>query len=105
MKDIKLWDKDNIEELLYEGMTIGQRLRSDKDGMTIAKTTLKFKNLISKRNVNEALKLLTDNMYKGILPLTKETLDLIVQKHPELRESSPDALTQGPTRPIDLFIL
>ena len=86
-------------------MTIGQRLRSDKEGMTIAKTPLKFKNLISKRNVNEALKLLTDNMYKGILPLTKETLDLIVQKHPELRESSPDALTQGPTRPIDLFIL
>ena len=81
-RHIKLWDEDNIEGLLYEGMTIEQRLRSDKGVMTTAKIPLKFKNLISKRTVNEALKLLTDKMHKGILPLTKETLELIVQKHP-----------------------
>ena len=38
---IKLWDEGDIEGLLYEGMTIQQRLRSDKAGMTIAKISLK----------------------------------------------------------------
>ena len=39
-------------------------------------------------------------MESGILWLNKETLELLVQKHPELREPSPDILIQGPTRPI-----
>ena len=30
----------------------------------------------------------------------KETLELLIQKHPEPREPSPDILIQGPTRPI-----
>ena len=83
---IKLWNEGDIEGLLYEGMTIQQRLRSDKEGMTIAKISLKLKNLMSKGNVNGALKLLTDNMYSGILPLNKDTLELLIQKHPEPRE-------------------
>ena len=63
---IKLWDEGNVERPLYEYMTIQQRLTSDKEGMAIAKISLKFKNLMSKRNVNGALKLLTDNMQSGI---------------------------------------
>ena len=59
-------------------MTIQQKLRSDKEGMTTAKISLKFKNLMSKVNVNGALKLLTDNMHSGILPLNKKTLELLV---------------------------
>ena len=66
--------------------------------MTIAKISLKFKNLMSKGNVNGALNLLTDNMHSGILPLNKETQELLV--HPEPSEPSPDILIQGPTRPI-----
>ena len=54
--------------------------------MTIAKIALKFQNLKSKENVNGALKLLTGNMHSGILPLTKEILELQVQKHHEPRE-------------------
>ena len=34
------------------------------------------------------------------MPLNKETLELLVQKHPEPRKPSPDILIQGPTRPI-----
>ena len=62
-------------------MTIQQRLRSDKEGMKIAKISLKFKNLMSKGNVNGPLELLLHNMLSGILPLNKETLELLVQKH------------------------
>ena len=43
--------------------------------------------------------LVSDNMHSGILPLNKETLELLVRKHPEPRETSPDILIQGPTRP------
>ena len=68
--------------------------------MAIAKISLKFKNLMNKGNVKGALKLFTDNMHGGILPLNKETLELLVQKYPEPREPSPDRLIQGPTRPI-----
>ena len=95
-----MWDKGNIEGLLYEGMAIQQRLTSDKEGMTIAIISRKFKNLMSQGNVNGALKLLTDNMDCGILPLNKETLELLVQKHQEPREPSPKILIQGPTKPI-----
>ena len=65
--------------------------------MKIAKISLKLKNLMSKGNVNGALKLLTDNMHSGVLPLNKETLELLIQKHPEPRETSPDILIQGRT--------
>ena len=82
---IKLWDERNIEGLLYESMTIQQRMRCDEEGMATAKVSLKFKSLMSKGNVNGTLKLLTDNMHSGMLPLNKETLELLVQKHPELR--------------------
>ena len=99
-KDLKLWDEGNIVRLLYEGTTIQKRLRFDKEGMTIAKISLKFKNLMSKGNDNGALKLLADNKHSGILPLNKEMLKLLIQKHPEPREPSPDILIQGPTRPI-----
>ena len=67
---IKLWEEGNIEELLYGVMTIQQRLRSDKEYMVIIRISLKFNNLVSKGNVNGALKLLTDNMHSRILPLT-----------------------------------
>ena len=35
---------------------------------------------------------MTDNMQSGILPLNKEMLELLVQKHPEPSEPSPEML-------------
>ena len=69
--------------------------------MTNVKISLKFKNVMSKGNVNGALKLLT--LLTIILPLNQETLELLLQKHPEPREPSPDILIriQGLTRPIN----
>ena len=53
-----------------------------------------------KGNVNGALKLLTNSMSNGILPLFNKTLDLLKQKHPGPKESSPETLLQGLFRPI-----
>ena len=41
---------------------------------------------MQKFDVNGALKLLTNNMANGILPLNEETLKLIKQKHPEAQD-------------------
>ena len=49
------------------------------------------------------MKLLTNSVSNGILPLYNKTLDLLIQKHPKPKESSPETLLQGPFRPIHLF--
>ena len=56
--------------------------------------------MMSKGNVNGALKLLTENMSNGILPLNDKTLTMLKQKHPEANEPPQEVLLQGPTRPV-----
>ena len=94
---LKLWKEGKIEELLYEGQTIQEKLKSSYSSVTIAKISMKVRILISKGNLNGALKLLMNNMLNGILPLTDETLQLLKQKHPE---SPPEVLIEGPIRKI-----
>ena len=50
------------------------------------------------RKVN--VKLLTNNMSNGILPLIDATLQLLKQKHPESTEPPPEVLMEGPVRKI-----
>ena len=57
-----------------------------KKAMNIKKISLKFKNLMGKGNVKGALKVLTENVSNGILPLTDKTLKMLKQKHPEANE-------------------
>ena len=96
----ELWDDGNISELLYESTTIQERLSNGNDEMNIVKISSKFKDLMQKGNVNGALKLLTNNMSNGILPLTDETLQLLHAKHPESKEATPDVLLQGPIQQV-----
>ena len=56
--------------------------------------------MMSKGNVNGALKLLTENMSNGILPLNDKALTMLKQKHPEANEPPQEVLLQGPTRPV-----
>ena len=58
----KLWEEGKIEELLYEGQTIQEKLKSSYSSITITKVSMKNRILISKDNMNGALKLLTNNM-------------------------------------------
>ena len=59
---LKLWEEGKIEELLYEVQTIQEKLKSSDSSMTITKISMKIRILISKDNMNGALKLLTNNM-------------------------------------------
>ena len=47
---------------------------------------------MKKGNVNSAMKLVTDNMKNGILPLTRQTLNQLQLKHPERKETSQEIL-------------
>ena len=59
---LNLWEEGKIEELLYEGQTIQERLKSSCGSMAIANVSMKFRILASKGNVNSALKLPTCQM-------------------------------------------
>ena len=93
---LKLWEEGNISNLAHEGQTIQESVKISEKGMNIEKISLKFKNMMSKGNVNEALKLLMENMLNGILPLNDKTLKMLKQKQPEGNEPLQEVLLQGP---------
>ena len=97
---LELWENGNIIELLNEGQSIQERLPTGDGPKGIAKISVKFKELMQKRNVNGALKLLTNEMSNSILPLTEETLSQLEIKHPDNRDASADVLLNGPIKEI-----
>ena len=52
-------------------------MKISEKGKNIEKIYLKFKNTMSKGNVSGALKLLTENILNGILPLNDKTLKML----------------------------
>ena len=82
----KLWDEGNFLVLLAEGTAIEDRIASTDRKSDINDISKKFKVLMQKGEVNAALKMLTNNMRNGILPLNDDTLLLLEQKHPEASE-------------------
>lgn len=95
---LELWHKGEICELLHECGIIQKRLKSfgKKD---IGQLSRDFSKLMQKGNVNGALKLLTNHMKGGILPLNDETLQLLKQKHPPPIVAD-DTLLAGPIQKI-----
>ena len=89
---------------VHEGEKIQERMKIVENGMNIVKISLKFKNMMSKVNVNGALKLLMENKSNGILPLSDKTLKMLKQKHPEGNEPPQEVLSQGPVRPVHRIV-
>ena len=52
-------------------------------------------------NVNRAIKLITNNMGGGILPLDEETLEILHQKHPEGKEADENIMLTGPIQHVE----
>ena len=76
-----MWEEEIISNLRHKGETIWGIIKYDENGMSTEKIMLKFKTLMSKGNVNEVLKHLTDNMSSKVFPLTDKTLKILKQKH------------------------
>ena len=72
-KRLRLWEEGNTNELVNESNTMQERLPSTNSQINIEKIPSKFNKLILKSNVNGALRLLTNNMNSGTLPLSNKT--------------------------------
>ena len=76
------WKQGDITELLRECQEIQQRLPCQQKPKTIGSLSKKFSEHMRKGNVHSAMKLLTNNLENGILPLDNKTLESLRQKHP-----------------------
>ena len=89
---LHLLKEGELTELLIEGETIQKSLRDSKRTTTIVELSKQFKNYMKKGNVNAVLKLLSNNMKDGILPLSIQALNSLKEKHPESKDASIDIL-------------
>ena len=64
-----LWASREILDLLHNGEMIQKDLRPSNTPSTVAKISKRFTREMQKENATNAMKLLTDNMQNGILPL------------------------------------
>ena len=97
---LELWENGYTIELLSEGESIQEMLLTGERPKDIAKISVKFKELMQKCNVNGVLKLLTNEMSNGILPLTEQTLSQLEIKHPYNIDASADIHLNGPIKEI-----
>ena len=87
------WKDGQIEKLLVEGKTIQERLFKDnvKNQSSDRKATL-FARFMENGKVNKALKFLESSKNGGILTLTEETFEMLLEKHPKASQASNDIL-------------
>lgn len=71
---MKLWQSGNLLDLLQGSLTIQKNLKYLYKANPIDQISKKFVEKMQRGNVNEALKLLMNNMQHGILPLNEETI-------------------------------
>ena len=101
---MSLWHKGEIEKLFDEAEAIQSRLPKPTGKKDIAVISKQFKDQMQRGNVNGAIKIITNNMTGGILPLNDETLEALVQKHPNANELQEDVTLQGPIDKIHPII-
>ena len=101
---LESWKKGDLLKLFEEAEAIQSRLPIDNGKRDMAATSRRFKELMQKGNVNGAIKLLTNNMKGGILPLNEQTMELLRTKHPEGNAASEDALLHGEIKIVQPII-
>ena len=69
IRRLSRWNEGRSDELLYEGEIIQDCYEAPENATNISKVSQKFKVLMSRGNVNRALKLLRNSMLNGILLL------------------------------------
>ena len=72
---LQLCERGEIKSLWLKAETIQQKLTSSNEPKNIVDVSKRFAKLMEKGNINGALKLLANNMIKGILPLDGKALN------------------------------
>ena len=83
-------------QLLREATTLQSRLQKIGMMKNINVMSKKFREYMIKGNVNSAIKLLSNKMEGGVLPLNMETIHLLKVKHPVGKTASEDTKLHGP---------
>ena len=97
---LKLWQDKNLIELFEEAQTIQEQLTKSKRKISILEISKRFVREMEKGNVTGAIKLLSENMHNGTLPLTKNTLEKLQIKHPDKKSASPEMLLVDPPKKV-----
>ena len=72
-----LWQSGDLLQLFKEAETIQKELKDSTKPKSIAQLSKKFVEHTNKGNINSAIKLLSNSMENGILPLNDTTLNLL----------------------------
>ena len=87
------WRSGDLLQLFKEAETIQKGLKDSTKPKSIGQLSKKFVEHMNKGNINSAIKLLSNNMENGILPLNDTTLKLLKQKHPRQSEADKHLLS------------
>jgi len=95
---LELWEAGEFVQVFDEASTIQSSFKDSFRPKTVNELSKRFLKEMQRGNVNEAIKILTNNMRNVVLPITDETLHKLRQKHPESKEPGDSALlTDEPT--------
>ena len=97
---LELWESGEVMELLKESDIIQKTMKVTNKTTSANEISKKFAREISKGNVHNAMKLLTNNMKNGVLPLNEKTLEQLKQKHPQRRDADPQIML--PDKPEEI---
>ena len=89
---MKHWKDWNLKALLEESQTIQNHLTKSMNKISILEISKKFAHEMERGNINKAIKLLSENTFNGVLPLTDETLVKLKMKHPEEKSADSEVL-------------
>ena len=101
---MNLWQRGEIDALVNEAKTLQARLPKPTEKKTIQTISKQFKEKMEKGDVHGAIKLLTNNMSGGVLPLDEPTIQLLKEKHPIGRDTNESYLLQGPVQEVNPII-
>jgi len=98
------WKNGEFIQLLREAEALQKRLPKAEKKKNINIISRKFREHVSKGNLNSAIKLLSNNMEGGILSLNDETKALLKVKHPVAKKADEDVKLQGPLPTVENVI-
>ena len=99
-KRLKLWKNGGIECLLREGRMIQRRIQKSSRNSDPPNKARIFAKLVMEGQINPALRFLSEAESGGVLPLTKDVMRQLREKHPEAQKASLSALLFGPVEEI-----
>ena len=79
---LKLWKEGDFDDLIKEVRFVRSKLIYQNSSTSIELMATMFNNFMLSGKVNAALRPLSDTENAGILPTSKQTIDLLKEKHP-----------------------